>query len=277
MKDITKKLLWITFGQFIAAAAFDRILLVNDLVASGFGGLATVINHVTGWNIQLMLLLMAAPVFLWAFFCYNRKQILYAGYSFFMFTFWIGIVDKTIPEFHTDPIIATVSGGVILGFAGGIIMRQRVANGPESIVGLYLKEKTGITIGSFFLAMNSVIIFLSIIYGDLTLIIYSFISNFIQSLVTDYIMIGGKKYYNVSVMSDQYLEITEYIRKELKRGVTFIRGVDTSNVSKKMLLQTVVNKHELIALRDYIKSLNDESFVYANQSASLLGRGFDLD
>lgn len=277
MKEMAKRLLWITIGQFIAAAAFSRILLVNNLVASGFGGLATVINHMTAWNMQLMLLLMALPVFIWVFLFYERNQIFYAGFSYFMFTFWIGIADKIIPEFHTDPVIAAVSGGVILGFAGGIIMRQRVANGPEAIVALYLKEKTGITIGSFFLVMNSVIILSSILYGDLTLIIYSFMSNFVQSMVTDYVMIGGKRYYNVSVMSDQYLEITEYIRKELKRGVTFVQGMDTSNVTKKMLLQTVVSKHELVALRDYIKSLDDDSFVYANQSASLLGRGFDID
>ncbi len=277
MKDVFKKLLFIAVGQFIAATAFSRILLVNNLVATGFGGLATVINHMTGWNMQLMLVLMALPVFIWAFFFYDRKQILYAAFSYFMFTFYIGIVDKLIPEFHTDPLIASVSGGVILGFASGIIMRQRVANGPESVVGLYMKEKKGITIGNFFLVLNSIIIFSSILYGDLTLIIYSFISNYVQSLVTDYVMIGGKKYYNVNVMSDHYLEITDFIRKELHQGVTFIQGMDTENVKKKMLLQTVLNKHELVSLRDYVKSLKDDSFIYSNQSASLMGKGFDLD
>jgi uncharacterized membrane-anchored protein YitT (DUF2179 family) len=277
MKDMLKKLVWISIGQFIAATAFNSILLANNLVATGFGGLATVIYHLTGWNIQIMLIMMALPVFLWAFFFYDRRQIFYAAYSYFMFTFYLGIANNFIPKFHTDSVIASLAGGVVMGFAAGIIMRQRVANGPEAVAGLYLKEKTGMTIGTFFLVMNTIIIFSSILYGDLTLIIYSLMSNYVQSLVTDYIMIGGKKFYNVNIMSDQYLEITDFIRKELKRGVTFIQGMDTANVKKKMMIQTVVSKHELITLKEYVKSLQDDSFVYANQSASLLGRGYDLD
>jgi uncharacterized membrane-anchored protein YitT (DUF2179 family) len=270
-------MLWIAIGQFVAAIAFSKILVANNLVAAGFGGLATVMNHMTGWNMQILLIVLAVPVFLWAFFCYDRTQIFYGAFSYMMFTIYIGVIDQFIPAFHTDPVIAAVAGGVILGAAVGVIMRQRVANGPESIIALFLKNKYGITVGSFFLALNSIIIFSSILYGDLTLIIYSFISNFIQSMVTDYVMIGGTKYYNVNIMSDRYLEITDYIRKDLKRGVTFIQGMDTSNVKKKILVQTVVNKHELVALKEYVKTLKDDSFVYATQSASLLGRGYDLD
>lgn len=277
MKEILKKLVFIAIGQFIAAIAFNRILIVNNIVATGFGGFASVINQITGWNIQIMLIIMAVPVFLWAYIFYDKNQIFYAAFSYFIFTFYIGIVNKIVPEFKTDPIIACVAGGVVLGIAVGIIMRQRVANGPEAIIALYLKEKFGITIGTFFLVLNSIIIFSSIIYGDLTIIVYSFISNYIQSIVTDYIMIGGKKYYNVNIMSDQYLDITDFIRTELKRGVTFIQGMDTTNVKKKMLLQTIVTKHELLALKEYVKLLKDDSFIYANQSASLLGRGFDVD
>lgn len=276
MKNITKKLLWIAFGQFVAAIAFSRILVANRLVGTGFGGLATVINHVTGLNMQLLLVCMALPVFTWAFFYYDRKQIFYAAFSYYMFTFYIGIVEKIIPEFHTDPIIASVTGGVILGIAAGIIMKQQVANGPESVVALYLKEKTGLTIGYFFLILNSVIIFSAVLYGDLTIVIYSFISNYVQSMVTDYVMIGGKTYYNVNIMSDHYLEITEFIRNDLKRGVTFVQGMDTSNVKKKMLLETVVTKHELVVLKEYIKEFQDDSFVYANQSVSILGRGLEV-
>jgi uncharacterized membrane-anchored protein YitT (DUF2179 family) len=82
--------------------------LVNDLVASGFGGISTVIHYLTGLNIQMMLFIMAIPVFIWAFFNYEKKQILFASFSYFMFTFYIEIVDNIIPPFKTDPIIAAV-------------------------------------------------------------------------------------------------------------------------------------------------------------------------
>lgn len=272
-----RKLFWIAIGQFIASVAYNQILNANNLVATGLGGLASVINNVIGINIQVTLIIMALPIFIWAFFRYDRQQIFYAGFSFATFTFYIGIVNHIIPRLHSDMIVVAVCGGVIMGIASGIIMKQRVANGPEAIIALYLKEKIGLSIGSFFLIMNTVIICSSIIYGNVALIIYSLISTFIQSVVTDKLIIGFEKFFSVNIMSDHYLEITNFINNDLRRGVTFIQGMDTSNVKKKMLLQSVVNQQELIAIKEYVRTLDDDSFIYATRSSSILGRGFDIE
>ena len=272
-----KKLFWIAVGQFISACAYCQILNANDLVATGIGGLAAVINRLTGADVQMLLIFMALPIFIWSIFSYNKKQIFYAGFSYLMFTFYVGIVNRYLPPLQTDPIAAAVSGGLVGGIAGGIIMKQRVANGPESIVALYLKEKKGISIGTYYLILNTVVICSSIIYGNVTMIIYSLICTFVQSAVTDKLIIGFEKYYNVSIMSDQYLEITQFIQDELKRGATFIQGMDTSNVKKKMLIQSVLNQQELIAIRDYVKSFHDDSFICASRSNSIIGRGFDVE
>lgn len=275
MKKNVIKCFWIAIGQFIAACAFNLILLPNHLVATGLGGLATVLNNMVGVNIQLTLLVLALPVIIWAILKYEKRQVFFAAYSFGMFTFYIGIVNKIFRPFQTDSMIAAVSGGILLGVAAGIILRQNVANGPESIVGMYLKDKKGLSVGNFFMILNTVIIFSSILYGDLTLIVYSLMSNYIASKITDYVIIGTKRYYIVNIMSDNYLEITEYIRKDLKRGVTFVQGLDTSNVRKKMMVKTVVSSQELIHLKEFVKKLKDDSFVYVTESAGLLGGGFE--
>ena len=272
-----KRLFWIAVGQFISAWTYCQILNANNLVAAGFGGLATVINRMTGANVQMLLIIMALPVFLWAFLGYGRDQIFYAAFSYFIFTFYVGIVTRYLPPVHTDSIAAAVSGGVAGGIAGGLVMKQRVANGPEAIVALYLKEKKGLSIGTFYLIINTVVICSSILYGNMTIIIYSLIYTYVQSIVTDKVIMGLEKYYTVNIMSDQYLEITQFIRKDLNRGATFIQGMDTSNVKKKMLVQSVVNQQELIAIREFVKAFKDDSFICASRSNSIIGRGFDVE
>lgn len=270
-----KGFIFIFIGQFIGAVAFSRVLIPNGLVAVGFGGVATVLNNLYGINIQLMLVVLSSPIIIWAFFKYEKRQVFYAALCFVLFTIYIGFAESLFPPFVTDPIVAAVTGGLMFGIAGGMVISQGVANGPEAIVGLYLKEKKGMTIGTFFMVMNTLIIFSSILYGDLTLIIYSLMSTYIASKVTDYVIIGTKRYYIVNIMSDHYLEITDYIRHDLKRGVTFIQGLDTSNVTKKIMLKTVVSNRELVDLKNYIKTFKDDSFVYATESAGLLGGGFE--
>jgi len=224
-----------------------------------------------------MLVILCIPIFVWSFIFYDRKQVFYALLSYGMFTFYIGIVNQFLPDFVTDPIIATVTGGFLLGIGSGIIFKQSVANGPESIVGLYLKEKKGMTIGTFFIIFNTVIIASSILYGNITLIVYSLICNLICNKVTDMVIMGTTRYYVVHIMSDNYLDITEYITKNLNRGATFTQGMDTSNVTKKILVETVVNTQELVQLKDYVRELKDDSFVYVTQSSGLIGKGYPID
>lgn len=274
VKIIAKRLFWILVGQFLSACSFNLILVPNGLVATGFGGISTVLNRLFDFNMQVVLIVLCIPVFLWSFFCYEKKQVLYALFSYGVFTFYVGIVPKMFPEFVTDPIIATVAGGFLNGVATGIIIKQAVANGPESIVGLYFKEKKDITVGTFFMILNAVIICSSILYGDVTMIVYSLICTVICGKVTDLVTIGTDRYYVVRIMSDHYLEITDFVSKELKRNVTFVQGMDTSTVKKKILVETVVSKHELLQLKEFVRNLNDDSFLHVTESAGLIGKGY---
>ncbi|GKX29834.1 hypothetical protein SH1V18_23140 [Vallitalea longa] len=269
-----KHYLIIIVGQLISATAFSQILLPNDLIGGGFGGIATVVNKLTGANIQLVLVALCLPVIIWSYFKYNKKLVFYAGFCFAIFTIFIGVVGNFIPEFSTDPIIAAIVAGVFFGVSAGLIIKEGAANGPEAIVGMYLKEKKGITIGTYFTILNFCIISSSLIYGDITCIVYSLICIYIAGKVTDYIILGTRREYCVNIISDNFLEITEYIHKDLKRGVTFIPCVGTYKIRKKMMIKTVVTNPELVALRNYIASLNDSSFVYVTESIEVIGGGF---
>ncbi|GMQ58667.1 YitT family protein [Vallitalea sediminicola] len=269
-----KHYLIIIMGQLIAAIAFQQILLPNNLIAGGFGGLATVANKLTGANIQLVLIGLCCPIIIWAYFKYNRTLVFYAGFCFGLFTFSIGIVGKFVPAFETDPIVAAIVAGVLFGVSAGIIIREGAANGPEAIVGMYLKEKKGITIGTFFTILNFCILTSSLTYGDITCIIYSLISIYISGKVTDYIILGTRREYCVNIISDNFIEITEFIHKKLNRGVTFVPCVGTYKVRKKMMIKAVVTNQELITLKNYVAALDDNSFVYVTESIEVFGGGF---
>lgn len=277
MNDIIKKLIWISVGQFLGTTSYCAVIMSNNLAATGLGGVAQTLYILTGINIQILLIILAIPIFLWAFFCYDKRQIFFALYSYFLFTFYVGIISKYVPSLKVEPIVATISAGVLGGIAGGIVLRQRVANGPESIIALYLKEKKGITVGTYFLFQNAIILCLALVYSDFSMIVFSFATTFISSKVTDTVIIGRQKYFNVNIMSNNYLDIAQYIQNDLNRGVTFTQAMDTKNVSKKMLVQTVVTRNELVNLSAFVKEINDDSFVYASPAVSVIGRGFNLE
>jgi len=218
---------------------------------------------------------LSLPILCWAILKYDRTKVYYAAFCYGLFTFYFGLVEAYVPDFITDPIIASVLGGIMLGIGSGIVISRAVPNGPEAIVGLYLKEKRDINVPTFLMVMNMIIISSSILYGDLTFIVYSIIANYISGKIANYVVIGSRRYYVVNVVSDHYLDITQFIQNELNRGVTFIQSMDTASVRKRMLIKTVMSSRELVRLRDFIKAFEDDSFVYAIESASVIGGGFE--
>lgn len=275
MKRTVKTFTYIVIGQFIATLGFASVLIPNNLVPVGLGGIASIINVLTGWDIQMLLIILSLPLIIWAYFNHDKDKLFYAAFCYGLFTFYFGIVSDYVPQFVTDPIVASVLGGILLGIGSGMVISRGVPNGPEALVGLHLKDKRDIPVPTFLMVMNMVIICSSIIYGELTMIVYSIVTVYISGKIANYVVIGSRRYFVVNIVSDQYLDITEFIRKELKRSVTFVQAMDTSNVRKRMLVKTVISSRELVRLREHIKAYSDDSFVYAIESASIIGGGFE--
>jgi len=276
MKKNISTFLILLMGALLGAYSFNNVLLPSNLISGGLGGIATVITRWYPANIQLVLALLCLPVLIWAYATFGYRQIVYAFTCFALFTILIGVV-KVLPVLHIDAVLAALVSGVLFGVSGGIVLRLGVANGPEALVGLYLKNRFGITLGVFFTVLNTLVVASSLLLPDTTLnsILYSMISIYVSGKVTDFIVAGFRRDYEVTVISDKYAEITAFIHNELHRGATFIRGVGSYNNQEKLLVKTLVSNSELIALKDYVRKVDPACFMYINQSIEVVGEGFE--
>jgi uncharacterized membrane-anchored protein YitT (DUF2179 family) len=251
------------------------VLLPNNLISGGLGGIATIIILWYPANIQLVLAALCIPILIWAYITFGIKQIIYAFTCFTFFTVLIGVV-KLLPVLEIDVVLAVLVSGVLFGISGGLVLRLGVANGPEALVGLFLKNKYGISIGLFFTILNVSIVSSSLLIPNITLnnILYSMVSIYVSGKITDFIITGFRRDYEVTIISDKYVEITAFIHSEIKRGATLIKGLGTYNNEEKLLIKTLVSNAELVILKEYVKDLDPSCFMYINESIGVVGNGF---
>ena len=275
MKKTVKIISFLFLGALIGAYSFNNVLLPSNLIAGGLGGIATIIAKWYGVNIQLALAILCLPILIWAYITYGVKQIAYAFICFTIFTVLLGTV-KVFPVVNIDVMLAALLSGVLFGVSGGIVLRLGAANGPEALVGIYIKGKYGISLGVFFTVLNTIIVSSSLLLPNTTLnsILYSLVSIFISGKVTDFIVAGFRRDYEVTIISEKYEEITAFIHKDLKRGATFIKGTGTFNQQEKVLIKTLVSNSEIIALKEYVVGIDPLCFMYINESIGVVGEGF---
>lgn len=279
MKKHTRELniiISIIIGAFVGAYSFNNVILPNNLISGGIGGAATIISVLSGINVQISLALLCLPILIWAYRTYGFRQIIYAFSCFFLFTLMISLA-RLLPVPKIDIIPAVILSGILSGISGGVVLRLGVANGPEGLVGVFLKERYAINVGVYFTVLNTVIVVTSGILPNMSVntMIYSLISIFISGKVTDFIVMGFRRDYEVTIISEKYNEITHFIHNDLKRGATFVKGLGTYNRQDKILIKTIVSNSEAIVLKDYVQEIDNRCFIYVNEITEVFGRGFD--
>ena len=274
MKKNLSILFSLIIGAMIGAISFTSVIIPNNLMGGGIGGLAQLINRTTGINMQLLLGSMFLPIAIWAFYKFGVKQIITASIAFVLFTIFMGVTPSFVPVLKTDPILAAIVSGILLGVSGGVVLRLGVSNGPEALIGMHLKEKFNLQMGVFMTIFNSIIILSSVINTDITMALYSAVSIYVSGKVTDFIILGFGRYYEMNIITKEYIKVASFIQTEIKRGVTYIQCVGAYELSNKMMVKTLVKSEEIVKIKNYIKTIDLECFIYINESSEVIGSGF---
>lgn len=264
----------LAIGALLGATAFTSIIIPNNLMGAGIGGFAQLLSKVTGINMQLLLAGLFAPIGIWAYFKYGINQIITAAICFILFTVFMGVTPYIFPVLKTDQILAAIVSGIVLGLSGGVVLRLGVSNGPEALIGMHLKEKFNLQMGVFMTIFNTIIISLSVFNTNITTALYSAISIYVSGKVTDFIILGFGRYYEMNIITKEYITVANFIQTEIKRGVTYIQCVGAYELNNKMMIKTLVKSEEIIKIKNYINAVDLDCFIYINESSEVIGTGF---
>lgn len=121
---------------------------------------------------------------------------------------------------------------------------------------------------------NSIIILISALNADITIALYSGISIYISGKVTDFIILGFGRYYEMNIITKEYIKVSSFIQTEIKRGVTYIQCVGAYELNNKMMVKTLVKSDEIIKIKNYINAIDLECFIYINESSEVIGMSF---
>jgi uncharacterized membrane-anchored protein YitT (DUF2179 family) len=104
--------------------------------------------------------------------------------------------------------------------------------------------------------------------------LYGLIIQFLFTKVVDYVMFGiGTELYKHEIISDKYQEISEYIMKNLKRGVTLIDVTGAYTKTKKIKLCCVCSPRQSVDIKKYLLEIDKKAYVEVMPIRSVWGLG----
>ena len=216
MKKNAGRYLLITLGCLISTCSINLFLVPHQLLSGGISGIAIIFYYLVGLPIGVQILAMNLPLLYLAYKMFGKKYALDILFGIVIFSLLVDIT-SFLNHFNAvdDVMLAAIYGGVFTGIGYGIVFRSNSSTGGMDIVAAIVKTKYGFSVGFINFAVNcGLMVVASLLFG-LKLAMFTLISMFISSNLTDKVVAGLNNKKTVVIISGKSEEIAEEIIKEV--------------------------------------------------------------
>ena len=269
--------LLILTGCAVMGLAYAMFLIPHHFVPGGVSGIAIMANYFAGLPVGALIVVLNVPIFLLGLRTMGKKYVLHSLAGMLVSSLFIDLFHSVlkVPSATDNAVLASIYGGIMLGFGLGIVFRGRASTGGSDIVGMIVSKYTGMSLGFGIMITDFVVISASgLAFGNLEAPLYGYIVLFLSTKVIDMILEGWSYSKLVMITSTRTDEIADFILRGLDRSGTALRSRSLYLNREGELLLTVIHRKQLADLRAFIKRTDPEAFVIINDTYDVLGKGF---
>jgi len=261
----------------VSAFCLHVFVYPSNFAPSGVEGIATMIQHKTGFNAGITSLIFNIPLLITAWFVLKKKYVIYT--LIFNLTSSALIILLSEVDFYqytdnaADGLVAALFSGIILGVRTGLMLRLGASTGGVDIpAGMIQKKMPHLNTERII----SIICYITIVFsffvydGNVTSVLLSFVQMFIFDKFAGFMMKDRRNAVEVKIITKEPEKIKNDIMCNLKHGATVLegRGMYTDGVSSVII--SVINIRQIPEFHDIMKN-HPEAFAYYGELMGVKG------
>lgn len=266
----------ITLGSACFAVGFSWFFQPNAIASGGLTGFAQIIHHIfPAVPVGITVIVLNVPLFILGWKLIGGKLLIGSLWAMLISSVIIDVL-AVFDWKPTDPILASIFGGVFMGLSLGLIIQQGSTTGGTDLLARLLKLKLAwLPMGKLLLAIDLVVIILvAIAFGDLNSALYGAVSMYISSLVMDGVLYGMDNAKVAYIISDHNETIQQVLVHDLDKGVTILPGQGGYSGTEKKVLMCAFKQKEIAVIKAAVKEIDPDAFLIVCNAHEVLGEGF---
>ena len=172
---------------------------------------------------------------------------------------------EDFPVITEDRLLIAIFGGLCLGLGIGTAIRSGAVLDGSEILGIFVNNRFGISIGKVILVFNVVLFGVTALLLSPEVALYSILTYLVTAKVTDTVIKGFEDFIGVTIVSGENEAIKEAILSELGAGLTLYRGQggygSQGATDDQPIIQTIVNRIDIRRLYRLVDEIDDKAFV----------------
>lgn len=272
-------LLQIAFGSAVFSLGVHCFISSNDIAPGGATGAAIILSSFFPVGVGTLILIVNIPLLILGFILLNRGVMLKTLFSVTLVTLFTDLAELYVPAYEADVgngLIAAIFGGALIGAGMGVIYSREATSGGSDIltkiIGKYFPQYR---LGLIQAVIDTVVVTAGFLaFGNLNDALLAVVAIFIQSVVIDRIIYGGRESRLMLIFSQKNEDITQKIIRA-DHGLTILKGTGAFSREEQPVLMTAVRRHSYAKIKRIVNEIDPDAFVITTNADEVLGLGFE--
>ena len=278
IQSIYKKDRLVRYAQFVAgvlcvAIAFNLFILPTKIVY-GMNGIGVICNSI--WGVDSSIVILCGNILLLLLSCLllgvdKTKNSVLGSLCVPIFIKLTAFLPAYMSIPMDDPLLMTLFGAAMTGFGLGLVFKSGFTTGGTDILNQIVSKYAHMSIGSSMIFTDGLIILAGIFAFGWIQLMYSVISLYIISIMTDKVILGISNSKTFYIITEHETAVKKFIMQHLSHGVTVLdgRGGFTGNHQK--VIMCIIPTKEYFIAKEGIHSIDPNAFFLVTDAYEVYG------
>jgi uncharacterized membrane-anchored protein YitT (DUF2179 family) len=253
----------IFIGVVLTSLGLKAFLLPNGFLDGGVTGIALLVKTQVDIRMSYLLVLFSVPFLILGYFTVSKQIVIKSIVSILGVAIFIHL--ENFQTITTDKLLISIFGGLLVGSGIGIAIRNGAVLDGSEILGIYLNDKFGISIGKIVLCFNIVLFGITAFVVSVEVALYSILTYIIAAKVTDTVIEGFEDFIGVTIVSKKHQIIKKAILEELGVGLTIYKGSSGFGNKGKIedfdIIHSIVNRIDIRKMYRIVQTIDTDAFI----------------
>ena len=249
----------------------------NNFSFGGVSGLSVVLSSAFGVSASGCNLVINMLLILLGFLFLGRTFGIKTVYVSVLSSVGLSLMERFFPmnaPVTDKPMLELIFAILLPALASAVLFNMDASGGGTDILAMILKKYSSVDIGvGLFVVDLAVTVSAFFVFGIETGL-YSCRGLMAKSLVIDGVIENINLCKFFTIVTDTPELICDFIQVELNRSATISSAEGAYTGKHKYIVLTVVNRHQAVLLRNFIKKESPKSFLMITNSSEIIGKGF---
>lgn len=272
-KDLLVRFSEFILGVFLVAISYNVFLLPSNTVY-GVGGIGVILKRILNITPALTIFIGSMLLLALSMFALGKKKTLRTVAGSILYPIFVAATSYYVRYFDLgtlEPVVVVIIGAVAHGLGLGLIFKAGYTTGGTDILNDIVAKYGKVSIGKAMLFTDGLIILISLFVFDFPTFIYSIISLYIISVMTDKVILGISQSKTFYIITDNETSVKKFIMNNLNHGVTVLQGRGGYTGDNQKIIMCTLPTREYFILKEGLKEIDPEAFFLVTDAYEVSG------